>query len=117
MKTKQILIVFLLGVLLSPLVWGGDKEGNGGDRVEVLFLNAHQKASTLIQSLTTENIENLNIPLFFKNWLKAEQDGTAHFILLQFHTETMQLRFQEEACNEEGYPRATSYDNSDPLHP
>lgn len=86
----------------------GPGGGNGGDNVEPLFINAKKETVSLLNEITTADVDSLNIDEPYKNWLKTASN-LSH---LQFYANAMKLSFQDRPCNEKKQPRSTSYSSS-----
>ncbi len=91
----------------------GSGTSGGGDRVEPLFIQAQKDAISILASIHLEQVAQLPIQDYFKSWLK-EGDRLQK---IQFYSDAMSLNFQEEPFIEDGRPRGTGFDATDPNNP
>ncbi|MGK5088687.1 hypothetical protein WDW86_14105 [Bdellovibrionota bacterium FG-2] len=81
--------------------------------MEPLFIQAKKDAAGILNSIHFDRIDYLPIQDYFKTWLK-EGDRLSK---IQFYADAMTLNLQEEPFMEDGLPRGTGFDSSDPNDP
>ncbi len=93
---NKFFLIFLF--LFSSYSHGtsGDAKGNGTDYLETLFANAKVAASGLLEAITVENINRVNIPSRNKKWLLKPNDVfDTNLEALQAYINVLSLEFIE----------------------
>lgn len=108
-------LVTTLSLLMSLVSYA--KEGpqatgtrGGADQVEPLFIAAQTEAISIVNKINLNRVDKLNIPTFYKNWLKKSD----HLSKLQYYVTAMELVFQDEPCLKD---RGVCFDDTDPDRP
>lgn len=109
---------YAIWIMLAAVNGWCGQEKSGADRIELLFIEAQEKAALILNQMQFENIDKYSLKPMFKDWLKSPAPtGGTRFGRLRLYSETMDLDFQNEACMTDEGPRGTCFDNSDPEFP
>mgnify|MGYP001582105611 CR=1 FL=1 len=111
-----------LMVSLAAYSDGGDKEGNGGDTVEVIFDRAKKDAYQKVRNLTRENLAQFKIDRSYQNWLLDTVEDTDRLSRFVYYAKKIAersdyIRFIEGNCTEDSVVRPVCYEARNTTHP
>jgi len=105
MKVLNFLILLLLTFMTTHIqsaVWNSESgPGNGTDYVKVLFANARSEAIEILNDISSDTIDHLEVDDYLKEWLLEDIEGSPRYIKLKFYASEFTFKFQDEACPEE----------------
>ncbi len=75
--------------------------GNGTDYVEVVFADAKVKVGKLLDSISNEEMNKLEIDDLYKDWLSRDINGNTRLFLMKFYSKKIKYIFQSQPCSDD----------------